>query len=305
VTNSAGGLITGASGIYVRSGAGAASITNSGGISGTAGDGVALGAGGSALNNAGASITGTSVGVAVYGAAGTVTNSGTISGPAYAVRFASGFTNRLIVTPGAVFNGAVGGGGSATTLELQAGASAGAISGINNGSFLNFGTVQVDSAASWNLAGSNNVATFVAHGTAEISGSLDVSGAVDPASDGVFRLDNAARLEVASALGTNERISFAQGSQLTVDNASLFGVNIGTTTYGGPLLQSFGSSDVIDLLNFGATGASSSFDTTTGLLQLTNGAQQNATLKFETASLGPGAFQTASDGGSGILVKIA
>jgi hypothetical protein len=71
------------------------------------------------------------------------------------------------------------------------------------------------------------------------------------------------------------------------------------------LLQSFGTSDVIDLLNFGATGANSSFDSTTGLLQVSNAAQQNATLKFETASLGPGTFQTSSDGGSGILVKIA
>jgi hypothetical protein len=97
-------------------------------------------------------------------------------------------------------------------------------------------------------------------------------------------------------------MSFSSGSELSIDNFSQFGVNVGMTTYAGTLLDNFGAGESIDLKDFAATGAASSFDATSGLLQLTNGTGEAATLSFQTASLGSGLFHVASDGEAGVLV---
>jgi hypothetical protein len=79
-----------------------------------------------------------------------VTNAGTITGSGgTAVTFAGTGSKRLVVDPGAVFNGKVSGGTpSSATLELASGGSAGTLSGLGT-SFVNFGSVTVDSGASW------------------------------------------------------------------------------------------------------------------------------------------------------------
>src|SRR5262249_10572060 len=61
--------------------------------------------------------------------------------------------DRVVVFPGAVFEGDVNGGGGSNTLELAAGVGAGVIQGLGEnsplGGFANFGVVSVDTGASW------------------------------------------------------------------------------------------------------------------------------------------------------------
>jgi hypothetical protein len=89
-------------------------------------------------------------GVRVLGGSGTVTNSGMITGSnGTAVLFES-TGNRLVVDPGAVFQGTVDGGAGSSTLELAAGAGAGSLLGLGT-SFVDFGTVIFDPGAAWTV----------------------------------------------------------------------------------------------------------------------------------------------------------
>ncbi|MDR3531583.1 MAG: hypothetical protein P4L90_13650, partial [Rhodopila sp.] len=314
VSNASGGSISGSSfGIFLSGGAG--TVTNNGSISSVNSFGIDLTGGGSVTNGAGASISGPGIGVAVYGGSGTVTNSGTISGGFNAVRFANSGANRLVVNPTAVFNGAVVGasGAASNTLELAGGTGSIAASSAgygtvtangNSWSFSNFGTVAVDTGGNWTLNG-GNVATVVDNGTIGVTGSVNISGAIDPASAGLFQLNSGATLAVAAALGTNSQMTFQTGSELVIDNPSVFGINIGSTAYAGPLLEGFAAGDTIDVEQFGAAGVAPQLDSTTGLLQLSNSAQQTASLQFQTASLGSGTFHATSDGATGIVVTLS
>ena len=126
----------------------------------------------------------------------------------------------------------------------------------------------------------------------------------DTAFSGLFQLDNTAAFDVATALGTNTQISFASGSDLGITDTSTFGIGAGSTAYAGPLLESFGGSDSIDLKNFSAIGAIATLDTASDLLQLTNSETQVATLSFQGPSLGSGTFQVASDHATGALLTL-
>jgi hypothetical protein len=295
VTNSEGATIAGS---VVSGGTGV--VTNAGTISGSSGFiGVMLSPGGSVTNDGGGSISGDLAGVRIGGGTGVVTNAGTISG---GVLFAAGTTdNRLIIKPGAVFNGAA----SATaatdsTIELTRGV--GAISGIGDGNFVGFNTLAVDDGANWTLSGANNtIATVLNDGQLEVAGGLQVSTAVDPGSTGVFKLAAGSNLEIASAIGINSKVSFDGGSELVVDDFRLLGQDVGTDNCAGPLLKDFGSS-TIDLKDFSIDGLQSSFSKSTGLLQLSNCASQMATLYFQKSGLGAGAFNFTSDGSNGVLI---
>jgi hypothetical protein len=144
-------------------------------------------------------ITGTNV--AITGS-GTITNAGVISNTSGAIGSAITFqpgTNRLVEDPGSVIIGQVSGLGS-NTLELASGSSAGSIGGLGTG-ITGFGTVAVDTGASWTFSGTDNVANIVNNGFINIAGSLDVSSAVDPTSSGVFFLTGQSDLEIAAILG--------------------------------------------------------------------------------------------------------
>jgi len=316
VANKAHSTITGAvAGVFIQGGAG--TLTNAGTIVATdpGGAGADIEGGGSITNDSGASLSGSAFGVFLTGGSGTVTNGGTISGASYAVSFSDTGTNRLVVKPSAVFVGAVGGGASASnTLELAGGS--GAIAGLSNGSgtvtqngqswlFTQFGSIVFDTGSHWTLNGTDAAATLVNNGTLDIKGSLNVTTAVDPASTGLFQIDSGATLEIASMLGGNTQMQFLSSSKLVIDDAGSFGTSVGGASFAGPLLQGFSAGNVIDVKNFGLTGAALNYNGATGILQVTNGASQTANLHFQASSIGSGAFQVAADSTNGIAITHA
>ncbi|MBV9113478.1 MAG: hypothetical protein JOY67_11725, partial [Hyphomicrobiales bacterium] len=307
VTNAAGASITGGNnGVYVKYRA-AGTVTNSGHITGSAAGstGIDFADGGILTNNSSGTISGKSYGVFLSGAAGTVVNAGTISGGGYAINFTGSATNRLIVDPGAVFAGTVTANSSGTnTMELASGSAAGSTGGVGT-AFKGFRTLAVDSGAVWTLAGANAVQTLLDNGTLNIAGSLTASSAVDPASTGLFQIQSGASLEVAADTGTKTQISFLGSSKLIADNVSSFGTNVGTASYAGPLLENFVNGDTIDLKHFSSSAVTLSYNPTTGLLQLSNGSSQHASLAFQASTLGSSSFQTASDGAGGTLITTA
>src|SRR6266446_1376267 len=303
VTNS-GSITGGEDGVIIQGSTG--QINNTGKITATVDDGVSLWAGGSVTNGASASMSGGTYGVEVKGGAGTVTNAGTISGGSYAVYFAySSASNKVVVYPGAVFNGAVSGGQG--TLELASGV--GSISGVSSsGSFRNFQNLAIDAGGAWTLNGVNNsIANVTDNGTLVVTGSLKISTAIDTSSSGQFQLGVAGgscTLEVASETGSLSQTSFVGDGKLIIDNAGTFGANVGTSSYTGSLLENFAAGDAIQILNFSASGATISLDGATGLAQISNGTQK-ATLDFQTSTLAAGSLQVASDGGAGIYVTLS
>jgi autotransporter passenger strand-loop-strand repeat protein len=155
ITNGAGALISGGeSGIYAQNRS-FDSVVNSGSIYGYR-NGMFLGrVGNSVTNTAGASITGVSkYGIFAPGPA-TVHNAGTITGGKYAdAVYLEGLgTNRLIIDPGAVFNGGIKANpGGTNSIELTSGASSGVLSGLGT-AVQGFQSLTVDAGAHWAVTG--------------------------------------------------------------------------------------------------------------------------------------------------------
>ena len=304
VSNAVGASISSASTAVVMSG-GANTLTNAGAITSTGATGVDMGGGGNVVTNgSGANIAGGTFGIFLGGGPGTVTNLGSISGGSYAVDFAvNSSANLLQVGGGATFAGSVN--GDSGTLELLSGT--GAIGGIRNGGQFNgFQSLVVDSGASWSFTGTGNtIANLTVNGALTLGGSLDVTGAVSVGSAGAFDLNASAVLELAAATGSQTAVSFLGASELVVDNAALFGTGVGGTSYQGSQLEDFGAGDSVDIRNFLALGATLAYDSTSGLLQISNGSQQ-ATLDFQQSTLGGGSFQIGADAsGSGVLITLS
>jgi hypothetical protein len=253
VTNAASASITaGYHGVFITGSAG--TVVNSGSINGAV-RGVFLVAGGSVTNAASASITGVIDGVYINGAVGTVVNSGSIDastgigadlvaggtvtnagtitgsgGTAVYFGYGGAASNLLVVDPGAVFNGVVSGSTSASNaLELASGGSTGTLSGLGI-DFINFGTVTVDVGASWNLSGTNTVASgtsLIDSGTltdaGSISGGVTVGngGVLTVASGGTVTNDGTAAVYGAGGPGTVVNYGSIAGT-------GLFGVDLGS-----------------------------------------------------------------------------
>jgi Bacterial Ig-like domain len=270
--NNAGTIsgVAGTSSAGIYSSASGIAVQNTGKISGSAA-GLWLSSGGSVTNGATGVISATgSYGIYVSGAAGLITNLGTITGASYAVDLTfSSASNRVVVAPGAVFNGLVSGGNG--TLELAAGSGmAGTLSGTiggTSGSFQNFSQLVIDAGAAWSLSGALQITTV------QLNGSL----------------------EVASDTTSSSQINFATGAKLTIDSAASFA---------GPLLSNFTAGDTVDIKSFSAVGATLSYNSSTGVAQISNGSQ-TATLDFKTSTLGAGALQVASDGGTGVVLTLS
>ncbi len=168
-------------GVDINGGNGATGIvTNYGsiGASGTASTGVADRAGGSVSNGSTASsiigglygvsmLAGTGIvknfgtiramgtngiGIDIAGAGSTVLNAGTVGGGGGTAVLLGGGSGRVIVDPGAVFNGKVSAVGGGNVLELASAGSVGTISAFGT-SFNGFQTIAVDAGAKWVLSG--------------------------------------------------------------------------------------------------------------------------------------------------------
>jgi hypothetical protein len=292
---------------------------NSGGAYGDGGLGVALTTAGTFINFG--TITG-GYGMApsgeVAGGAGillaggsTLINAGSIAGgysgadgyDANAVMFAGG-GSRLIIDAGAAFYGTVEAAGSGNVLELT-GHKPGTLDGLGS-EFTGFQTVDVDAGSSWFVSGM--VANMLDAGVVDIQNgtSLDITGAVNPSSAGIFQLTGKAALEIASLLGTKTKIAFlgsAPANQLIIDHPADFGLHAGTDSYKGPLLEDFGVGDSIDLKGIGSKGLDTYYNAASGVLQVTtsNGGIV-ASLQFQNSSLGLGDFHLASDNTGGSLL---
>ena len=140
----------------------------------------------------------------------------------------SGYTNRVVGDPGAVFIGAVDGGNTigaayTSTLELTSGASAGTLSGFGT-QFVNFAQTTIDAGASWNLTGDNTLAagaTLTNAGTLTNTGTLNDLGMLT--NTGRILL-NAGTLSVAALSGTGT-IAFgaSTGDVLALTSAAASG----------------------------------------------------------------------------------
>ena len=165
ISNQLGATIDGQADGIVDAG-GVSTVTNSGTIIGQGDAGVLLYSGGTVTEAAGGSITGGTYGVQLLGGAATVVNAGLIAGGTDAVELNSGTTNRLVVAPGAVFDGEVNGGnapgaGAVSTLELASGASVGTISGFGV-QYQGFGAIAIDNGARWSVGGTIAPGTTIA-----------------------------------------------------------------------------------------------------------------------------------------------
>ena len=131
-------------------------------------------------------------------------------------------TSRLVEGAGSAINGVVSGAGAGTTIELVSGKSGTIASGLSN-----IGTIAVDAGASWTVTGSYSLPNIVDNGTIVIASgsSLDIFSALDPASTGIFQLQNNSTLELAAALGHNTKMQFlgSTNDKLVIDKASSFG----------------------------------------------------------------------------------
>jgi len=143
----------------------------------------------------------------------TVVNFGLLSGGIHAILFGNG-TNRLIVHPGAAFQGDVATNpGGVLTIELAAGSGSGTIGGFGS-NFTGFKTLTVDSGAQWTITGSNSLAsgttltdsgTLINSGTLANSGTLIDAGTLVNAGKiiGGVTLNTAALLSVTSSGSVN------------------------------------------------------------------------------------------------------
>jgi hypothetical protein len=142
-----------------------------------------------------------------------------------------------------------------------------------------------------------NEGTIAANG-----GTLDIASAVDPGCSGVFQIGTSSVLEIAADQGAADRMSFIGPSgELVVDDAGKFGLGVGTSAYAGPLVENFASGDSLLLKNVAPAGLTPVYDAGSGLLQISDGSVNVASLLFDTATLGSGSFHIANSGGAALL----
>jgi autotransporter-associated beta strand protein len=196
--------------------AGAIGVTNAGTIS-ISDLGIALSHGGS-IDNTGMITGASSSEISISGAAGTLTNAGTITGDGDAVKFGGAFADRVIVDPGAVFNGIVAGGSGTNTLELAAGSTAaqGTLAGFGT-EFAGFGTITFDSGASWELDGAspaNQSVTFTG------TGDLLALGTPQNFADAIVGFGLSDKLDLTGLAYSTGATATLSGNTLTVTSGS-------------------------------------------------------------------------------------
>ncbi|HLY44315.1 MAG TPA: Ig-like domain-containing protein [Stellaceae bacterium] len=230
--------------------------------------GVTIAAGGN-VTNYGTIAAASGVGVDFTAGGSNLTNAGTITGGGGTAVSFTGGGNRLIVDPGAVFFGAVnGGGGGSDVVELAPGS--GNIGGLGT-SITGFDQVVVDPVATWLLSGTNAVA-----------GSIVDSGVLD--------IGAGATLALANGISGTGRLAFAgTGGTLEID---------GTTTSTVALtISGFTSGETIHLRDIAGGNAGRVIPGAGNLTTVVEGGR-NYPLQLDPAQVF-GGFAVVGDGASG------
>jgi fibronectin-binding autotransporter adhesin len=242
----------------------------------------------------------------------TVTVFGTVSGTSGTAVSLGGGTNRLVLAPGAAFQGAVDGGGGASILEIAAGAGAGAATGLAGaaaalstvyvmvGQVTNFSALQIDPSAALDPSGVLSFDTLINQGQINIgSGDVLAFGTVlNVATPGVIDLQTGGTVHFGPGTVGNQTVYFIPpGGTAAIDDPGHFAATV----------SGFAQSDTIDLTAL-AFDAADSVDLLPGnVLRVSeNGASeggQTYDLQLDPADDFTGRFfHLASDGGSGTLV---
>jgi hypothetical protein len=225
----------------IRVGGGTGTVLNSGTIAstGTNNYGVMLRFGGEVTNAASGRITGGArgidlaasstgtvsnsgvvssvVGVTMPTTSGVITNTGTIIGTGGTAVLGGDGDDKVILQPGAVFQGKVLGLTGNNVLELAAGSTTGSISGIGTG-FVNFGTIAFDAGAQWTISGDTTgldgtISGFASGNTIEVSG---VTATGSSFVGGILTLD----LVGGGSATLNLPGTFTSASDFTVTNVA-------------------------------------------------------------------------------------
>jgi hypothetical protein len=315
LSNAATGTITGG-GFGVRAGTVSAggriytaqTVINAGLIATSTTSGEAIDITGNGIVGNTGTITGGAIGVAIRDG-GTVDNTGTIAGAAYAVQFEAGYTNRLVIRPGATFYGTVDGGNTlgataVSTLEFAAGTASLAQPGLGT-QFINFAQIVIDPGSALSVS---SLVTIAAGQTLTIESS-SVSDTATLIDDGEVVLDPST-LTVANLTGTGS-VTIASGSTLsvlgtistgqTIDFAGTGGeLILGNATAAAGTIAGFAAGDTIDLttLTF-VNGATATVNNS--ILSVTNG---TTTDRLTVAGIPDGtSFAVGQDsGGTGTSV---
>jgi hypothetical protein len=231
VTNAAGGLLR-SQWIGVQIGttstvATAGTVDNQGTIiatDGTNGAGIWITGPGVIYNGPSGVITNGPYAVVAYNEV-TLVNAGSIGGSLFGLdAIGSGFADRIVAEPGAMFSGVFSGGntiGSAiySTLELASGAFAGTITNV--GTFIDFGQIGLDAGATWSLGGTIAAGETVAFGGTNSSLTLLNPAAVNATMSGFGATDTLILAGVTSTTGVSFSGNTLIISESTGPNLSL------------------------------------------------------------------------------------
>jgi hypothetical protein len=121
-------------------------------------------------------------------------NAGSIGGSKDSVKLATGFADRLVIDPGAVFSALTDGGNTigataVSTLELAAGPASGTLTGLG-ARYIDFAAITVDTGAVWAISG-----TLVAGETISGAGSLTLAGSTS------LTVASGAAIAIAQSIG--------------------------------------------------------------------------------------------------------
>jgi hypothetical protein len=317
VTNQSSGTITGYWGI-VSEGPTIASdnvnVVNAGYIAGnaTASSTITIGSSVYAVSGAGiwlrtaGTVTNQSTGsirgfTGLYGGkfgAITAVNAGSISGSGGdAVRFVAGENDRLVVDPGAVFNGTVDGGNTlgataVSTLELASGASTGSVTGFGS-KYIDFARITVDAGATWSLT---NNETFAPGVTLTDSGTVTLDGSVAPPEIGFAGTAAFVKLTDAAAF-TGGMYRFGQGDMLDIGPATVGTIIQQYGQHGGPPVLTV-------LSNAGSTLFSAAFSGANGN-PVGNATGTYAVNKLTAGAVVAGPFELLTLNGDTVLEELS
>ena len=281
--------ITGYNGIFAT---GSVNISNLMGsiIDGTLADGIELDVGGGLVVNNG-DIIGNKIGVQVI-EGGTVDDTGTITGGTFAIAFAKGYANRLVIDAGSVIQGSIQGGGGVLEFAPD-GKIIGTFSTAMEKQFADFGNLQIDAGAVWDFGGkqtlsapilNNGTIKETAKDTLTIDAALTGAGLVDISKNA---------LTLNGSVASGEKIAFG-GTNETLD--------LGDPIAFKGKIEKFKTSDTIDLTSVKLTDIVGTSFAKSVLTIITNTETLHLTFA-DPGVFGTDTFQLFADGtGTGITL---